>query len=283
MKCIEKLKQHPVLNRPVVAWIFFTIWAILMSNLFSIPDWILQLFVPDYPTGICTIICGFVLLAIHKAWFKPDFTGVLKAKHLGRGLLLLWPAYIFVILNAVGPDYANMTATHVIFAIISGVAPGIFEEVAYRGLAGSNFMRLWQDGPHIRLSAVMTAFMFGITHLGNIFVGADPLATMIQVIYAFGMGLLFCAVYYRTGTLWPAIILHSAIDVGQALDNTELILTEGADLSGNLFLIGCGILFSAWAIFLLRNQKIAEINAVWRERWGAADQQSSSGEGVAPQ
>lgn len=54
--------------------------------------------------------------------------------------------------------------------------------------------------------------MFGSLHFINLAGGQTLEATIQQVIYAFIIGLAFAALYYRTGSIWPGIILHILTD-----------------------------------------------------------------------
>ncbi|MEM8836816.1 MAG: CPBP family intramembrane glutamic endopeptidase [Pseudomonadota bacterium] len=85
---------------------------------------------------------------------------------------------------------------------------GIFEELLFRGCVFHGLER-WR-GP---ITAVfVSAALFGAMHYVN-WVNGQPLPdTNAQVIHAAGGGILYAAIMLRTGSIWPAILLHGFWD-----------------------------------------------------------------------
>ena len=258
------------MDRPWLALILMPLWSMLFQNVGSFLDMMAKdLISPAYPGGVCCILMGFLALWIHKLIFRPEFKGSLNGKNLGKGILFLLPAFAFVIMNLMGLNNSTgHTLASVIAAILAGSVPGVVEEVAFRGLSGSNFMRLWHDGKKIRLAAILTGIVFGGVHIANLIAGAALSATLVQVAYAIGLGIMFAAVYFRTGSLWPSIIMHCLIDISYHLQATSGILSKAASTRTIILLGTFAVLFTAYGLFLLRDKKVDEINAVWKDIWG---------------
>ena len=80
------------------------------------------------------------------------------------------------------------------------VSAGICEEIIFRGFlwgALSQFVNIW-------IAVVVVNIIFALTHIGS---GKQNL------ISSFVLGLVFSGIYYISGSLWPAIILHAALDI----------------------------------------------------------------------
>jgi len=82
------------------------------------------------------------------------------------------------------------------------LAVAVHEELAFRGYWLFSFARrmgFWR-------SAVFTSVVFGAAHLGN------PNENVIGILQVVVIGLLFCLMIRRTGTLWFALGFHAAWD-----------------------------------------------------------------------
>lgn len=74
------------------------------------------------------------------------------------------------------------------------IIPPLVEELLFRGFIFKGFLKKF--GPII--SGLVTSLIFGAAH-GQWNVGAD----------VFGLSIVLCFLAYRTGSLWPSIMLHS--------------------------------------------------------------------------
>lgn len=79
---------------------------------------------------------------------------------------------------------------------------GVSEEFAFRGYWLFSFSRRFRFWP----AAMITSAVFGIAHLGN------PGENVLGILQVVAVGLLFCLMIQRTGTLWFALGYHAAWD-----------------------------------------------------------------------
>ncbi len=82
------------------------------------------------------------------------------------------------------------------------VAVAVHEEFAFRGYWLFSFARrfnFWR-------AAIFTSLVFGVAHLGN------PNENVLGILQVVVIGLLFCLMIRRTGTLWFALGFHAAWD-----------------------------------------------------------------------
>ncbi|MFW9999229.1 MAG: type II CAAX prenyl endopeptidase Rce1 family protein [Candidatus Hodarchaeota archaeon] len=120
------------------------------------------------------------------------------------------------------------------FLFIYMLIPGIWEEIAYRGVVIPMLLKKHQ----LRTSLIISSVMFGFAHTFNLItytlIGIDPINALIsvsfQVIYATLLGFAFGYMYIKTNSLLPSIILHYLIDsAGQIFFNTfisDIFLTS---------------------------------------------------------
>ena len=82
------------------------------------------------------------------------------------------------------------------------LAVAVHEEFAFRGywlFAFAKRLRFWR-------AALFTSLIFGVAHLGN------PNENVLGILQVVVIGLLFCLMIRRTGTLWFALGFHAAWD-----------------------------------------------------------------------
>ena len=79
---------------------------------------------------------------------------------------------------------------------------GVAEEFAFRGYWLFSFSRRFRFWP----AALITSAVFGIAHLGK------PGENVLGILQVVAVGLLFCLMIRRTGTLWFALGFHAAWD-----------------------------------------------------------------------
>ncbi len=111
------------------------------------------------------------------------------------------------------------------FLFVIMLIPGIWEEIAYRGV----IFPMLSKKHSLKTSIIISSLIFGFAHSFNflslIFSGLDPFIILFsvgsQIIYATFLGVAFGYMYVKTKSLIPGIILHYLIDsVGQVFLNT---------------------------------------------------------------
>ena len=154
---------------------------------------------------------------------------------------------------------------------MAGVA-GTVEETVFRGLPVSYLMRQNKKKSHIIWIAIVTSLIFGSVHGFNFFAGATLLAALLQVISASAAGFLLCALFIRSGSLLPSMLMHAINDV-YAFMNLDLVSEAGvmegtlktSDIVLNMILSVLQIII---AIYLLHPSAWDEIMETWNRKWG---------------
>lgn len=214
-------------------------------------------------------------------FFRKKNQDKLPKFNYGKGMLkgLLWtlPAWgIFGVVSLVDSisknGGINFNAYHLFAAIMVALSAGINEEIGSRAMPLDNVYRAQDEFKNIKKYLVLTSVIFGLSHIVNIIAGASVSATISQIVYATGFGMLFGAVYIRTGNILPGIIGHFIIDFASAFNpaydpnSTEVLLlhTEEVDVVEALIkiIVVGGILF-LYGLFLVRKKKQDEIVKIW--------------------
>ena len=89
------------------------------------------------------------------------------------------------------------------------LVPGVWEELAFRGIILSNLETRYSTRAAILISSVL----FGLFHLGNLFGSDDVAAVLFGVIAATLLGIGWAYIVVRTDSIIPAMVLHYLVDV----------------------------------------------------------------------
>ena len=277
-----KERNHKVLNHPILGYFLLLIWGGLVISIGSmldtatlakvIPGYAIQIEVMGQTrstaSGVMVALVSVLALLLHKLWFAPNYKGMLITKNLKAGLLLLIP---FVIAHWIGSflSISVVGVGSIGLAFLHALSPGFGEEMLFRGLGISNFMRTVKSEKRIYVIFWLSSLTFGFAHASNMISGAALSTSIIQSFYAVGIGLLLGAVYLRTGNLLPTIIAHFCLDF---MEFVRADLTESGGimqdtLIGDKVTVVVAIAAGIFGIFLMRKSKLPEVMSVWNERW----------------
>lgn len=106
------------------------------------------------------------------------------------------------------------------WVLVVGIAP-LVEEMFFRGILLRGLAMRYPSAD----AMVYSAFVFGIVHL-NVY----------QFVIAFAVGLLAAALYLRTRSLWPGIVLHAGLNL-----SVMVVATWGVDANENAPLWAWGL------------------------------------------
>jgi len=285
-KKVKSIYEKKFLNK-------HTNWSILLLIIwgFFFTE-VVGIFCIDTPIGYLTkqsvqgfsgIITASLCLMIHKRWFFPEFSGCMSCGKT-KTALILSPLYfiyllpIFVISIATSGIEVlftiNKTSIQIIQVTGMSIMAGFAEETIFRGLPGSYLMRQWKnDQKRIFKTVVITSILFGLAHATNLFKGATVGYTIFQVIGAAAIGIFFCALFIRSGLLWPGIFLHVLNDVIAFIYSPVNEWSKPTELMAQKFelinIIDLALCLSLAAIgfYLIRPAKKQEIDELWAKKW----------------
>ncbi len=207
-------------------------------------------------------------------WFF-GFSRAFKKGHFFRGLLCCLPFLLFQLLLLVfflsknlGDPEANWKPWYlIVLGVLSIVGVGFREECVYRATLQNIVAKKYANSMMgIWLTVIVSSIIFGLTHATNIFFGMDPRAVLAQVISSAFLGLLFGAVYLRSGSLWAIVLIHTLTDIAGLASSTFLNIREVEDLNqmSEAWSLPLGVIVK-WLVyigltaFLLRPSKCKQI------------------------
>ena len=227
--------------------------------------------------GIGVAASTLLAALLFKLWFRPDFNGCLQKKGLKEGLLMLLP---FLAIHYAGSivSWITLGTGSVFIALLRATAPGFGEEITFRGLGVANYMRKIQSGQQIKVIFWLSSVVFGLIHLTNLIAGGDTVSVIIQAVYAIGVGMLFGAVYLRTGNLWPTILAHWSVDFMEMIrvdlsDSGGIMTGMGI---GDWITIAAGIFAAFWGLRLINPKYYDEILEVWAVKWNKHSEEETA-------
>jgi len=140
---------------------------------------------------------------------------------VGIGVLYLLITALVGFIMGSSPNIKNILPPEN-WILLYGNIGAFFEEVAIRGVILFLLLKRYD-----KIRAVLfSALIFGAGHIITFFLGNELFFSIIQVVYAFTLGILFAALVIKTNSLIPSIVAHmimnSFIQVFQgALDVRE--------------------------------------------------------------
>lgn len=151
----------------------------------------------------------------------PEYRGGLAVKKKGWTGDLLWSIPCLLVAFANFPysalilGKAKIDLVRLIWLfLLKCLGVALLEELFFRALLVP-FVRARVKG---KLAAgwtvLITAAVFGLSHLLNLFFGAGVGPTFLQVGYTFLLGCMFATIFLKTGNVWMCVIVHFLFDIG---------------------------------------------------------------------
>lgn len=186
-----------------------------------------------------------------------------------NGLLVGMYPLVFIGYNTFGslllgrPENGTLQPAVRICTFLANMAMvGVAEEFIFRGVIAQTLLEHFgASRSGIWKACVLSGLFFGGAHLTNLLSSA-PFGVLMQCIFAASLGVLYAALYFRTGNLWVLIFLHGLNDASSlligGLYGTETVASAVSSYDPTM-------LFSVFiyvlpAAFLLRKKKIGEVS-----------------------
>lgn len=214
MKLMKTNQYHPV--RGAVA-------NMLLACLYYIADNVVASIIAGNSDSILfdllKIIILLPLLLFHRMRYRSELPGFFSFAGTGKGVLLGWSMLltgsIVAACNLLQGEVGSIP-----YAFFCGFVPGFTEEVIFRILPLSLVFQRCKEPKELMKVSLVISLCFGLIHSGNVLIGADPASTLLQVLYAIGIGMLLAGIYLKTGCFWPCIILHTWVDTASSISRS---------------------------------------------------------------
>ena len=198
---------------------FAIIWIIIYCVLQSLANSINEIIGVEYSASaaLCMIQAVVLFLFIWKNSLLERY-GICRSSVPARRFLYYVPLLILATGNLWNGVALNYSQAGIVCRIICMLCVGFVEEVIFRG-----FLFKAMAKNNLRAAVIVSSVTFGIGHFVNLFNGSgmDLVNNLCQIIFAVAVGFLFVAIFYRSGSLLPCIITHSAINTLNTFANEE--------------------------------------------------------------
>ena len=158
-------------------------------------------------------------------------------------------------------DRPLRTGWQIAWYFIGMFTVGVAEEFLFRGVIAQTLLEHFGTSrAGIWKACLLSGLFFGGAHLTNILSSA-PFGVLMQCVFAGSLGVLFAAIYFRTGNLWVLVFLHGAQDAASLLAGglygTENMSTAVSSYDSTMLL--SVLIYLIPTFFLLRKKKIGEV------------------------
>lgn len=129
-------------------------------------------------------------------------------------------------------------------AILDSIFIGVMEELIFR----SFLCRAVEQRLDRNKAIIISSLIFGCFHLINI--GNYPLIyVLLQVVYAFSMGIVFAVVFYMTKSILSCMVIHAMVDFLGSYAAEPILIIEAI---GTIVCIACAV----YCFFLLFRKSV---------------------------
>ena len=160
------------------------------------------------------VLVVFIVMMMSKNQyvFTEKKEGFFKSIILGLPLLII--ALLVGVINLPSIFEPSFNLSNFLTLAMFCVSIGLYEEFLCRGWLLNEFLEKYgRTRKQVIISIFISALIFGLMHISNIWVGGQSVSTtIIQIIQATAIGMLFGAVYYRTKNIWAVVFLHGFYD-----------------------------------------------------------------------
>ena len=167
-------------------------------------------------------ICYAVVRVLKKFnWNKEAGLTLPISSWTGRWYLASIPLLLIALLSSTSANWPEVefSAMRVSAWLLSNISGSFFEELLLRGLCFYILLRAWGNTKKgVYLAALFQALIFGLAHLANLYF-MPAIDVIAQVIFATLIGIGFAGLVYLSKSLWPAIIVHSLINLAGTIND----------------------------------------------------------------
>lgn len=160
------------------------------------------------------------------------------------------------------PDTPLLPMPRILTFMLNMILVGVAEELVFRGIIAQTLLERYGTArAGVWKACLVSGVLFGAAHLSNL-LGSAPFGVLMQCVFAGSLGVLFAAIYFRTGNLWVLVFLHGAQDAASLLAGglygTENMSTAVSSYDSSMLL--SVLVYLIPTFFLLRKKKIGEVS-----------------------
>lgn len=123
-----------------------------------------------------------------------------------------------ILLSGFAPD---ITVIQYLTLLLFVIAVGFHEEIYFRGIV---YQFLLVKGK--KTAIIASSIIFGVLHLANAFSAKNTIYLVLQMLFAFLVGIVLSQIVSITNSLWVLIVWHAAHDYIASITNGNLDIRE---------------------------------------------------------
>jgi len=181
-----------------VGWI--VVYVLCFGNADTISE---SIGIPKLLTCVVGLVLTALLLGFVFKWDLKKHVGLVPMEGNVREYLYFIPLIIISTVNFWNGVTMNVTPLETALYILSMVCVGILEELIFRGLLFKGMSK-----ENVTAAIIVSSLTFGMGHIVNLLYGAPLLDTLLQLVYASGIGFCYTAIFLVCGSIWPCIVSH---------------------------------------------------------------------------
>ena len=218
---------------------FSLTWIALYVILFSAADQISANLgtVKIVTAPMCLVMIAFLAVWIGRNGLAEKY-GLGKVKINYRNYLYFLPLVVIASTNLWRGVGLHMSVLETILYVVSMLCVGFLEEVIFRGFLFKALCR-----QNVKRAILISSITFGIGHIVNLLNGAEVFSTLLQICYASAVGFLFTIIFYRSKSLVPCILTHSAVN---SLSAFGVSRGKASDMIVAAVLIVVSLAYAVW-------------------------------------
>lgn len=203
---------------------FAIVWIVIYCVLQSLANPLNEKIGIEYSASaiLCILQAIFLFAFIQRNGLMKRY-GLCKSSIPARHFLYYVPLMILATANLWNGVAINYSLAGTVCRVVMMLCVGFVEEVIFRGFL---FKAMEKDG--IKSAIIVSSVTFGIGHLVNLFNGSgmELVNNLCQICFAIAVGFLLVTIFYRSGSLLPCIIVHSAINTLNIFANEAGVTAE---------------------------------------------------------
>ena len=195
---------------------------------------------------LAVLLSAFLLVWVKRTNLSEEY-GLKKGEFPPKTYLYFLPLIATVSVNFWGGVALKYTIVETVLYVIAMLCVGFLEELIFRGFL---FKALCKE--NVKVAIVVSSLTFGFGHIVNLLTGAEFLPTLLQIAYATAAGFSFTIIFYKSGSLLPCIVAHSAMNA------TSVIAAEtsfGLHVITAIFIVVVSLLYAFW---ILKTSRVVE-------------------------
>lgn len=226
----------------------------------------------DTSEGTSIILASVLLLIVMRAWYSPQYQGMMESDLPGKETLLAtlpMAAYSLLAIAAASVKHGFYFRPTFRFFVM-GLTAGVGEETLFRVTVIPVCMGFLKGEKRVWSIPAVTGGMFGLAHMGNLTSGASLTNGIVQAIVTAMMGFYLGVLFVITGSAFPGIMLHSVHDFLCFAADPGLangVMTGSLEPWEITYTIVLGLMLAASGVVLLRRIGSDRILEVWRAKW----------------